>query len=51
MGIVGMWALWGIIFVLCNKIKSKLQVLSFMFISNFKRCPLPLKLTGSVLNV
>ncbi|MFS7915949.1 hypothetical protein Hanom_Chr02g00171381 [Helianthus anomalus] len=32
------------------RIKSKLQVLSFMFVSNFRCCPLPLKLT-SVLNV
>ncbi|MFS8025118.1 hypothetical protein Hanom_Chr16g01471161 [Helianthus anomalus] len=30
-------------------IKSKLQVLSFMFTSNFRRCPLVQKLTGSVL--
>ncbi|MFS8021951.1 hypothetical protein Hanom_Chr16g01433541 [Helianthus anomalus] len=33
------------------KIKSKLQVLSFMFVSNFSRCPLLLKLTSFVLNV
>ncbi|MFS7995193.1 hypothetical protein Hanom_Chr12g01115181 [Helianthus anomalus] len=31
--------------------KSKLQVLSFMFTPNCSRCPLPLKLTGFVLNV
>ncbi|MFS7934050.1 hypothetical protein Hanom_Chr05g00386941 [Helianthus anomalus] len=31
--------------------KSKLQVLSFMFTPNYSRCPLPLKLTGFVLNV
>ncbi|MFS7958572.1 hypothetical protein Hanom_Chr07g00680211 [Helianthus anomalus] len=31
--------------------KSKLQVLSFMLIPNFKRCPLALKLTSFVLNV
>ncbi|MFS7968546.1 hypothetical protein Hanom_Chr09g00798791 [Helianthus anomalus] len=30
---------------------SKLQVFSFMFVPNFRRCPLPLKLMGSVLNV
>ncbi|MFS8023459.1 hypothetical protein Hanom_Chr16g01451701 [Helianthus anomalus] len=30
---------------------SKLQVLSFMFVPNFRRCPLPLKLTSFVLNV
>ncbi|MFS7978568.1 hypothetical protein Hanom_Chr10g00916971 [Helianthus anomalus] len=30
---------------------SKLQVLSFMFTSNCRRCPLPLNLTGFVLNV
>ncbi|MFS7968265.1 hypothetical protein Hanom_Chr09g00795421 [Helianthus anomalus] len=29
--------------------KSKLQVLSFMFTSNFRRCPLSQKLTGGVL--
>ncbi|MFS7967593.1 hypothetical protein Hanom_Chr09g00787531 [Helianthus anomalus] len=28
---------------------SKLQVLSFMFTSNFRRCPLAQKLTGGVL--
>ncbi|MFS7930797.1 hypothetical protein Hanom_Chr04g00348501 [Helianthus anomalus] len=33
------------------KNKSKLQVLSFMFVSNFRRCPLSLKLTSFVLNV
>ncbi|MFS8020780.1 hypothetical protein Hanom_Chr16g01419771 [Helianthus anomalus] len=32
-------------------IKSKLQVLSFMFVPNFRRCPLPLKLMSFVLNV
>ncbi|MFS7930644.1 hypothetical protein Hanom_Chr04g00346671 [Helianthus anomalus] len=32
-----------------QKIKSKLQVLSFMFTSNFRRCPLGQKLTGGVL--
>ncbi|MFS8006072.1 putative cation efflux protein [Helianthus anomalus] len=31
--------------------KSKLQVLSFMFVSNFRRCPLPLKLMSCILNV
>ncbi|MFS8026795.1 hypothetical protein Hanom_Chr16g01490891 [Helianthus anomalus] len=31
--------------------KSKLQVLSFMFVSNCRRCPLPLNLTSFVLNV
>ncbi|MFS8001529.1 hypothetical protein Hanom_Chr13g01191431 [Helianthus anomalus] len=31
--------------------KSKLQVLSFMFVQNFRRCPLPLKLMSFVLNV
>ncbi|MFS7981927.1 hypothetical protein Hanom_Chr10g00956791 [Helianthus anomalus] len=30
---------------------SKLQVLSFIFVSNFRRCPLPLKLMSFVLNV
>ncbi|MFS7914389.1 hypothetical protein Hanom_Chr02g00152781 [Helianthus anomalus] len=30
---------------------SKLQVLSFMFVPNFRRCPLPLKLMSFVLNV
>ncbi|MFS7911959.1 hypothetical protein Hanom_Chr02g00124151 [Helianthus anomalus] len=30
---------------------SKLQVLSFVFTSNCRRCPLPLKLIGFVLNV
>ncbi|MFS8019831.1 hypothetical protein Hanom_Chr15g01408271 [Helianthus anomalus] len=30
---------------------SKLQVLSFMFATNFRRCPLPLKLMSFVLNV
>ncbi|MFS8032012.1 hypothetical protein Hanom_Chr17g01552611 [Helianthus anomalus] len=30
---------------------SKLQVLSFMFTSNCRRCPLRLKLTGFVHNV
>ncbi|MFS7997242.1 hypothetical protein Hanom_Chr12g01139391 [Helianthus anomalus] len=32
-------------------IMSKLQVLSFMFVSNFRRCPLSLKLMSFVLNV
>ncbi|MFS8006827.1 hypothetical protein Hanom_Chr14g01253691 [Helianthus anomalus] len=32
-------------------IKSKLQVLFFMFVSNFRRCPLPLKLMCFVFNV
>ncbi|MFS7979859.1 hypothetical protein Hanom_Chr10g00932601 [Helianthus anomalus] len=32
-----------------NKYKSKIQVLSFMFASNFRRCPLAQKLTGGVL--
>ncbi|MFS7916537.1 hypothetical protein Hanom_Chr02g00178361 [Helianthus anomalus] len=31
--------------------KSKLQVLSFMFTSKYRRCPLPLKLIGFVLYV
>ncbi|MFS8025914.1 hypothetical protein Hanom_Chr16g01480751 [Helianthus anomalus] len=31
--------------------KSKLQVLSFMFVPNFRRCPLPFKLMSFVLNV
>ncbi|MFS8015935.1 hypothetical protein Hanom_Chr15g01362551 [Helianthus anomalus] len=30
---------------------SKLQVLSFMFVPNHRRCPLPLNLTRFVLNV
>ncbi|KAM0023013.1 hypothetical protein Hdeb2414_s0023g00634911 [Helianthus debilis subsp. tardiflorus] len=30
---------------------SKLQVLSFMFLPNFRRCPLLLKLMSFVLNV
>ncbi|MFS7949072.1 hypothetical protein Hanom_Chr06g00567261 [Helianthus anomalus] len=30
---------------------SKLQVLSFIFVPNFRRCPLPLKLISFVLNV
>ncbi|MFS8003879.1 hypothetical protein Hanom_Chr13g01219041 [Helianthus anomalus] len=30
---------------------SKLQVLSFLFTLNYRRCSLPLKLTGFVLNV
>ncbi|MFS7994859.1 hypothetical protein Hanom_Chr12g01111061 [Helianthus anomalus] len=34
-----------------NKAKSKLQVLSFMFTSNYRRCSLPLKLTGFILYV
>ncbi|MFS7984256.1 hypothetical protein Hanom_Chr11g00984371 [Helianthus anomalus] len=34
-----------------NYKKSKLQVLSFMFTSNCRRCPLAQKLTGFVLNV
>ncbi|MFS7992375.1 hypothetical protein Hanom_Chr12g01081511 [Helianthus anomalus] len=35
-----------------NKIKkSKLQVLTLMFVPNFRRCPLPLKLMSFVLNV
>ncbi|MFS7967486.1 hypothetical protein Hanom_Chr09g00786301 [Helianthus anomalus] len=34
-----------------NKNKSKLQVLSFIFVSNFRRCPLPLKLMSFVLSV
>ncbi|MFS7963119.1 hypothetical protein Hanom_Chr08g00734411 [Helianthus anomalus] len=33
------------------KQNSKLHVLSFMFISNCRRCPLPLNLTSFVLNV
>ncbi|MFS7908304.1 hypothetical protein Hanom_Chr01g00081591 [Helianthus anomalus] len=36
---------------MCINIKSKLQVLSFMFVSNCRRCPLPLKLMSFVLNV
>ncbi|KAJ0602391.1 hypothetical protein HanRHA438_Chr03g0139271 [Helianthus annuus] len=37
--------------LLANNIrfKSKLQVLSFMFTSNFRRCPFGQKLTGAVL--
>ncbi|MFS7945598.1 hypothetical protein Hanom_Chr06g00526181 [Helianthus anomalus] len=31
--------------------KSKLQVLSFMFVANCRRCPLPLKLMTFALNV
>ncbi|MFS7960502.1 hypothetical protein Hanom_Chr08g00703871 [Helianthus anomalus] len=34
-----------------NIIKSKLQVLSFMFVPNCRRCPLPLSLTSFVLNL
>ncbi|MFS7899068.1 hypothetical protein Hanom_Chr00s043008g01775351 [Helianthus anomalus] len=34
-----------------NYLLSKLQVLSFMFVSNFRRCSLPLKLTSFVLYV
>ncbi|MFS7926666.1 hypothetical protein Hanom_Chr04g00299771 [Helianthus anomalus] len=34
-----------------NKNKSKLQVPSFIFTSNFRRCPLSLKLMSFVLNV
>ncbi|MFS7894607.1 hypothetical protein Hanom_Chr03g00262071 [Helianthus anomalus] len=34
----------------CEK-KSKLQVLSFMFVSNCRRCLLPLNLTSFVFNV
>ncbi|MFS8011682.1 hypothetical protein Hanom_Chr14g01311901 [Helianthus anomalus] len=30
---------------------SKLQVLSFMFVPNFRRCHLPLKLMSFILNV
>ncbi|MFS7960964.1 hypothetical protein Hanom_Chr08g00709241 [Helianthus anomalus] len=30
---------------------SKLQVLSFMFVPNFRRCPLPLNFMSFVLNV
>ncbi|MFS7912813.1 hypothetical protein Hanom_Chr02g00134261 [Helianthus anomalus] len=30
---------------------SKLQVLSFMFISNYRRCPFGQKFTGGVLNL
>ncbi|MFS7990711.1 hypothetical protein Hanom_Chr11g01062131 [Helianthus anomalus] len=32
-------------------VKSKFKVLSFMFVSNYRRCPLPLNLTIFVLNV
>ncbi|MFS7991239.1 hypothetical protein Hanom_Chr12g01068441 [Helianthus anomalus] len=32
-------------------LRSKLQVLSFMFVPNCRRCPLPLNLTSFVLNV
>ncbi|MFS7907712.1 hypothetical protein Hanom_Chr01g00074551 [Helianthus anomalus] len=32
-----------------HNIKSKLQVLSFMFTSNFRRCPFGQKFTGGVL--
>ncbi|MFS8006698.1 hypothetical protein Hanom_Chr14g01252271 [Helianthus anomalus] len=31
--------------------KNKLQVLTFMFVPNCRRCPLPLNLTSCVLNV
>ncbi|MFS7947481.1 hypothetical protein Hanom_Chr06g00548781 [Helianthus anomalus] len=34
-----------------NKLKSKSQVLSFMFTPNYRRCPFPLKLTGFGLNI
>ncbi|MFS7913077.1 hypothetical protein Hanom_Chr02g00137461 [Helianthus anomalus] len=34
-----------------NKKKSKLQVLSFMFVTNYRRYPLPIKLMGFVLYV
>ncbi|KAM0020169.1 hypothetical protein Hdeb2414_s0025g00664201 [Helianthus debilis subsp. tardiflorus] len=34
-----------------NRKLSKLQVLSFMFTPNYRRCPLPLKLIGFVLYV
>ncbi|MFS7959428.1 hypothetical protein Hanom_Chr08g00691011 [Helianthus anomalus] len=34
-----------------NKLKSKLQVLSFMFTPNCRRCPLAQKLTSFVLYV
>ncbi|MFS8005979.1 hypothetical protein Hanom_Chr13g01243821 [Helianthus anomalus] len=37
--------------ILLVLILSKLQVLSFMFTPNCRRCPLSLKLTGFVLNV
>ncbi|MFS8002899.1 hypothetical protein Hanom_Chr13g01207501 [Helianthus anomalus] len=40
---------WHIIFL--QIIKSKLQVLSFIFVLNFRRCHLPLKLMTFVLNV
>ncbi|MFS7959470.1 hypothetical protein Hanom_Chr08g00691461 [Helianthus anomalus] len=33
------------------RFKSKLQVLSFMFVPNYRLCPLPLKLMSFVLNV
>ncbi|MFS8006395.1 hypothetical protein Hanom_Chr14g01248671 [Helianthus anomalus] len=32
-------------------VKNRLQVLSFMFVANFSRCHLPLKLMSFVLNV
>ncbi|KAJ0533910.1 hypothetical protein HanIR_Chr09g0413831 [Helianthus annuus] len=31
--------------------QSRLQVLSFMFVPNFRRCPLPLNLMSFVLNI
>ncbi|MFS7909250.1 hypothetical protein Hanom_Chr01g00092451 [Helianthus anomalus] len=38
-------------FGFCYKNKSKLQVLSFTFTLNSRRCPLAQKLTNFVLNV
>ncbi|MFS7956414.1 hypothetical protein Hanom_Chr07g00654371 [Helianthus anomalus] len=35
----------------CTLKKSKLQVLSFMFTLNCRRCPFDQKFTGGVLNV
>ncbi|MFS8017407.1 hypothetical protein Hanom_Chr15g01380011 [Helianthus anomalus] len=34
-----------------NNTLSKLQVLSFIYVSNCRRCPLPLKLTSFVVKV
>ncbi|MFS7995680.1 hypothetical protein Hanom_Chr12g01120821 [Helianthus anomalus] len=39
------------VLVLVQMVKSKLQVLSFMFVQNSRRCPLPLKLMSFVLSV
>ncbi|MFS8014810.1 hypothetical protein Hanom_Chr15g01348871 [Helianthus anomalus] len=39
----------GCLFIYLFFFLSKLQVLSFMFTSNFRRCPLAQKLTSGVL--